>query len=89
MNLVTSLDHVKGVGVKTAEQFALAGLYTVNDLIHFLPRSYDDFSEVVPLAEIKPGKVTVKAVCERIATKNVRRGLRVTTATLSDGTGKI
>ena len=89
MNLVTSLDHVKGVGVKTAEQFDAAGLHTVGDLIHFLPRAYDDFSEVTSMAAIQPGKVTVKAVCETIATRNVRRGLRVTTATLSDGTGKI
>jgi ATP-dependent DNA helicase RecG len=89
MNLVTDLNRVKGVGVKTAEQFAAAGLYTVDDLIHFLPRSYDDFSVVSTIADIRPGKVTVKAMCEKIATRNVRRGLRVTTATLSDGTGKI
>ncbi len=89
MNLVTSLDHVKGVGVKTAAQFAAAGLLTVGDIIHFLPRAYDDFSEVTTMAAIQPGKVTVRAVCETIATRNVRRGLRVTTATLSDGTGKI
>ena len=89
MNLVTSLDHIKGVGLKTAEQFAAAGLHTVGDLIHFLPRAYDDFSEVTTMATIQPGNVTVKGVCEKIATRNVRRGLRVTTATLSDGTGKI
>ncbi len=89
MNLATSLDHIKGVGVKTAQQFAAAGLETVNDLIHFLPRAYEDFSEITHIEDISPGKVTVKAMCEKISTRTVRRGLRITTATLADDTGKI
>lgn len=89
MNLSSSLQKVKGVGEKTAEQFAAAGLYTVNDLITFLPRKYEDFSEVVDIINIRPGKMTIKARCESISTRPVRRGLRITTATLSDGTGKL
>jgi ATP-dependent DNA helicase RecG len=52
MNLTTSLERVKGVGPKTAEQFAAAGLLTVQDLITFLPRAYDDFSEVTSIADV-------------------------------------
>ena len=89
MNLTTSLQSVKGVGEKTVEQFALAGLYTINDLINFLPRAYEDFSEVTTIADISPGKRTIKARCEKIATRPVRRGLRITTATLADDTGKL
>lgn len=89
MNLTTSLQKIKGVGEKTAEQFAAAHLYTVEDLITFLPRKYEDFSHVTSIADIQPGKVTVKARCEKIETRPVRRGMRVTTATLADDTGKI
>jgi ATP-dependent DNA helicase RecG len=89
MNLVSPLEKVKGVGVKTAEQFALAGLRTVGDLIDFLPRAHEDFSEVVSIADIRPGKMTIKARCEKISTRPVRRGLRITTATLADDTGKL
>lgn len=89
MNLTTSLERVKGVGPKTAEQFALAGLHTVNDLITFLPRAYEDFSEVTPIANVHPGKLTIKARCEKISTRPVRRGLRITTATLADDSGKL
>lgn len=85
----TSLDKIKGVGPKTGEQFALAGLYTVGDLIDFLPRTHEDFSEVVKIIDATPGKMTIKARCESIATRPVRRGLRVTTATLVDDTGKL
>jgi ATP-dependent DNA helicase RecG len=89
MNLVTPLEKIKGVGVKTAEQFAAAGLRSVGDLIDFLPRKHEDFSEVVNISDIHPGKMTIKARCEKIATRPVRRGLRITTATLVDDSGKL
>ena len=89
MNLVSTLEKVKGVGAKTAEQFALARLHTVDDLLNFLPRTHEDFSEVVKIADIHPGKMTIKARCEKISTRPVRRGLRITTATLVDDTGKL
>ena len=89
MNLVSPLEKVKGVGEKTGEQFALAGIHTVGDLIDFLPRRHEDFSEVVAISNIHPGKATIKARCEKIETKPVRRGLRITTATLADDTGKL
>lgn len=85
----TSLDKVKGIGPKTGEQFALAGLRSVGDLIDFLPRAHEDFSEVVKIIDATPGKMTIKARCESIATRPVRRGLRITTATLVDATGKL
>lgn len=89
MLLSTNLEKIKGVGPKTAEQFAGARLFSVEDLITFLPRAYEDYSQVASISEIKPGKVTIKARCEKISTRPVRRGLKVTTATLADDTGKV
>lgn len=89
MNLQTPLTVIKGVGDKTAALFKQAGLYTAGDLIQFLPRKYEDFSEVVTIDAIKPGKQTIKAVCEKTSTRPVRRGLKITTATLADSTGKL
>lgn len=89
MNLSTSLEKIKGVGEKTAEQLATAGLHTVGDLLNFLPRTYEDYSNVSEIASIAPGKVTIKARCEKVETRPVRRGMKVTTATLVDDTGKI
>ena len=89
MNLQTSLSSVKGVGPKTFEQFELAGIHTVKDLVYFLPRKHEDFSQVTDIADLKPGKRTIRARCISISTRNVRRGMRVTTATLSDPTGKL
>lgn len=89
MNLTSPLGLVKGVGGKTAEQFANAGLSTVGDLVTFLPRGYEDFSEIVTITDISPGKRTIKARCEKISTRRVRRGLQLTTATLADKSGKL
>ena len=89
MNLELPLENVKGVGAKTAEQFSLSGIETVGDLIDFLPRAYEDYSHVSKILGVKPGKVTIKARCEKISTRPVRRGLRITTATLADDTGKL
>lgn len=89
MNLTTSLANIKGVGPKTAEQLDLTGLATVRDLAYFLPRKHEDFSVVSPIADITPGKRTIRARCEAISTRNVRRGMKVTTATLVDSSGKL
>ncbi len=89
MNTTTPLEHIKGVGPKTAEQFRSAKLFTVGDLLTFLPRKHEDFSEVVSIADINPGKMTIKARCEKIETRPVRRGMKITTATLVDDTGKL
>lgn len=89
MNLSTSLTLVKGVGEKTAEQFRLANIRTVGELLYFLPRKHEDFSEITPIAEISPGKRTIRAVCESVSTRRVKRGMTITTATLADNSGKL
>lgn len=89
MSFSTPLSKIKGVGPKSAEQFADAGLHTVGDLIQFLPRRHEDFSDTVAIADISPGKKTIRARCEKVATRPVRRGLRITTATLVDDSGKL
>ena len=89
MKLTTPLEQIKGVGPKTAQTLTVAGLTTVSDALNFLPRAYDDYSTAVNIADLQPGKVTVKARCESVSTRVVRRGLRITTAVLADKSGKV
>lgn len=89
MDLSSSISLVKGVGEKTVEQFASSGIIAVGDLIEFLPKRHEDFSQITPIAKIAPGNVTIKARCEKIETRHVRRGMRITTATLADSSGKL
>ena len=89
MDLSQPLEKVKGVGVKTAESFKDAGLLTVEDLIYFFPRGYDDYSVITPIAEIQPGKVSLRAKVENLRTSRARRGLHITEASLVDDSGKV
>lgn len=89
MNPGASIDQIKGVGEKTADQLRTGGIRTVYDLILFLPRAYDDYSNATQIMDVQPGNVTIKARCEKVSTRMVRRGMRVTTATLYDDSGKI
>lgn len=89
MKLTTPLEKIKGVGPKTAQALAAAGLKTISDALDFSPRAYDDYSTAVNIADLQPGKVTVEARCESVSTRIVRRGLRITTAVLADKSGKV
>ncbi len=87
MNLGTSIESVKGVGPKTAERFHAAGIETVRDLIDFLPRAYDDYSSAERIADMVPGKVTIRAHVESVKTNYIRRNMQVTNAVLVDDAG--
>ncbi len=89
MDLSTELEKIKGVGAKTAEQFTVAGLKTVSDLIHFYPYKYDDFSQVTNIDGIRPGKITLRAQIVDLRTRRVRRGMHITEAALADASGKV
>ena len=89
MKLSTPLSSIKGVGPKTEEALMGAGLKTIEDALVYLPRRYDDFSEVVSIVDLKPGNVVVRARCESVSTRPVRRGMRITTAVLADATSKV
>lgn len=84
-----SLSSLKGVGEAVSKKLAVLGLKTVEDLIDYYPRRYDDFSHVVPIGRLKPGVVTVKAVIKQAKGRYLRRGLHLTEAAASDETGSV
>lgn len=54
-----SVKNVKGIGEKFAEDLNLMNVYTIEDLLHYLPYKYDVL-EVLPLSElIHEDKVTI------------------------------
>ena len=89
MDTSAPLTTLNGVGPKTGAALAAAGLDTIADLIYFLPRRYEDFTTQQAITQLKPGKVTINATVEACNTRTVRRGLRITTATLADASGKL
>ena len=89
MTLDDPLTEVKGVGMAQASKFAVLGLKTVSDLIDYYPRRYDDFSTVTPINKLQPGAVTIEATIKQAAGRYVRRGLHITEAVASDGSGSV
>lgn len=79
---------VKGVGEVLAGKLSSLGIRSVGDLLYFFPRRYEDFSSVVPIAELKPGPVTVRGRVESVTGRHIRRGLHITEAIIADATAK-
>lgn len=89
MDLSLSLEEVRGVGPKTAEALAKAGLHTIRDLLYFLPRAYENYAHPTSISEIQPGPIVVRARVSNIRSRYVRAHMSITEAALSDDTGSI
>jgi len=89
MNLDDSITDVKGVGAELAKKFRILGIKTISELIDYLPRRYDDYSNIQPIRAISPGTVTLRAKIKQASGHYVRRGMHVTEAVASDSTGSV
>jgi ATP-dependent DNA helicase RecG len=89
MTLDSSLTDARGIGEAQAKKFAILGVRTVDDLINYYPRRYDDFSTVTSIGQLKPGAVTIQGEIKQAKGRYARRGLHVTEAVVSDETGSV
>ena len=90
MELLASVDTISGVGPKTLATLQKAGIKTVKDLLYYLPRTYDNFTQTTHLAEIKPGKVVVKGkISDLKLTRTRRRNFTVVEGVIRDDTDAI
>jgi ATP-dependent DNA helicase RecG len=83
------LTALKGVGEAQAGKFALLGVKTIDNLLHYYPRRYEDYSELTTTKSLIPGKVTIKARINNIENRYVRRGMVITEAIASDEYGSV
>ncbi len=49
------VDRLRGVGPKRLTQYQKLGVYTLNDLLHLYPRTYEDWSRPIPIREAPGG----------------------------------
>ncbi len=89
MKLTDSITDIKGVGPELAKKLATVGIGTISGLINYYPRRYDDYSHVLPIAQIKPGIVTIRAQILQAKGRYVRRGMHITEAVASDKSGSV
>lgn len=88
--LEVGLGALKGVGPKTAEAAAAAGLRTVGDLLFHVPRRHRDL-RIRQLGDVQPGETaTVQVEVQGGQPRPFRRGrLRMVSVKVGDETGHV
>ena len=90
LNLANPVSTIRGVGPKTEKILNKAGIKTIGDLLYYLPRTYDNFTETTKLSEIKPGKVVIRGKISDLKTTQARRrNLTITEGVIRDATDAI
>lgn len=84
-----NLLHIKGIGPVSRTVLEKAGIQTTTDLLTYYPRKHDDFSVITAVGQLTQGQSTILASIDSIEGRYVRRGLHITEAIASDGTGKV
>ncbi len=51
-----SVRYIKGVGPKRSDLFKRLGVENISDLFYYLPRRYEDRSNIVSINDLKPGQ---------------------------------
>ena len=84
------VSDLKGVGEKRLYDLNSAGIFTVRDLLMQFPASYRDLTHITPLSDVRAGGMyAVKVTVASPATQAFAKGLMITRALVSDGTGEI
>jgi len=90
VDLKQSVQFIKGVGPSRVKLLNLLGIYTVEDLIKYYPRTYEDRTKVTPIAELQDGQTSlIKAVTVSGAqTYRMKRNMTITKVLVEDETGR-
>ncbi len=89
LKLSDPVDMLPGIGDKLSIEFAKKDINTLSDLLNYFPRKYEDYSQIINIAELRPGPTTIKATIAKANTIRTRRGLLITEAIASDNTGSV
>lgn len=85
-----SLQVIKGVGKQRAQLLGRLGIYSVEDLLQYFPRDYEDRSQWRTIEEAEIGSYqTVRGIVKKIEEKRPRPRLSLLVVTIHDGTASI
>ncbi len=81
------VSTLHGVGPARAKLFARLGLFTLNDLIGYFPRAYEDRSRIHAIADapMDANAASRAAVASPVRTAHIRKGLDLSKVTVTDG----
>ena len=91
ISLNSPIEHLKKVGPSYLKILHKVGIKTVKDLLFYFPHRYDDFSQIVPISQLRVGQTaTISGKISDI--KNIRtwkKRMYVTEALIEDKSGSI
>jgi len=87
--LKAPLTVLQGVGARLSQTLSSLGLNTLEDMLYYFPRRYDDYSQLKPINRLEYGEdATVLGTLQKIHSWPIRGGkLQLTEAIVGDGTG--
>lgn len=90
MKEYSKISDLKGIGEKTEQIFQKAGVFTVGDLLHYYPRSYEVYEDPVTVSEAYEGQiVTVTGTIYGKVQVSGKPQMQITTLYLKDLTGTL
>ena len=75
MNQNTTLMELKGIGEKSIKLYHKLDLYTVEDLLEYIPRDYDKMEAPILISDLKIGELSaVKvSIAGNVQTKKIKK----------------
>ncbi|MCD8089798.1 MAG: ATP-dependent DNA helicase RecG [Clostridiales bacterium] len=90
MDIYADIGSIKNVGEKRRELLNKVGIYTVRDLIEYIPRDYTDRSIITPLKDVDEGEeYTVRAKVRGDFQLLLRGKLKIIKTIISDGSAEV
>ena len=89
--LDASVTAIRGIGQKQSQLLANLDLYSIEDMVYFFPRRYDDYSELKLIKDLTFGEeVTILAWVKNVTSFTTRnKNRKIVQAVVSDDTGSI
>lgn len=90
IDLKQSVQFIKGVGPSRVKLLNILGIYTIEDLISYYPRTYEDRTKITKIAELQDGQsAMIEAVTTSGAsTARLRKNMTITKVIVEDDTGR-
>lgn len=90
MRYEDSIRQIKGVGEKAEQRFHKLDIWNVGDLLEHYPREYDEFHDLVKIADVKEGEMAaVEGVMACRPSIHTTARMKILSMVLEDETGRI
>jgi ATP-dependent DNA helicase RecG len=84
------IEKMQGIGPKMANMLNKLAIYTIQDMLFFKPRRYDDYTQMIPIHRLQAGQaVTVIGTIKRADVRTGKGSRKDFVIVLSDGTGEM